>query len=321
MSIQELQSLAASYPTGKPADLIQLAGRHAKRREQEILDILSTAVDVSTDSMLNLGLEPESNPLLLRALNLQYRDFDPKFLVSASIEQLQGHVNSIKGKYFEVLVEQKLNEGERLGELKLVQGQVARLADSPNQPGWDMQIINPDGSIDEELQLKAVKTMGHIREAFEKYPGIRIATPVEIDGAADEILQTNITWEELTDTTTEQLTELGEDAVTDALQKTAEWVFDAVPAFPAVLIIVTEGRAVVLGRSSLNDALGRSASRVQTAAVFSTLGATLAALDAGVITVPTTIASRIAWGQMINRVKMGEFIQSKTEALRLSISA
>jgi len=321
MSIQALQSLATSYPTGKPADLIQLAGRYAKRREQEILDILSTALDVSTDSMLNLGLEPESDPLVLRAFNLQYPRVDPSSLVGASTEQLEGYTRGVKGKYFEVLVEKRLNDGEQLGELTLAPGQLARLADSPIQRGWDLQIINPDGSIDEVVQLKASQNLSYIKQAIERFPDIRVATPVEIDGAAEELLQTNISLQELTDTTTEQLTELGEDAVTDALQKTAEWIFDAVPIFPAVLIAVTEGRAVVLGRSSLDDALRRSASRVQTAAVFSTLGATLAALDAGVITVPTTIASRIAWGQMINRIKMGEFIQSKTEALRLSTSA
>jgi len=322
MSIQALQSLAASYPTGKPVDLIQLAGRYAKRREGELLDILATVGDVSTDSMLNLGLEPESDPLVLRAFNLQYPREDPSDLVGASTERLEGLTRGVKGKYFEVLVEKRLNDGERLGELKLAPGQVARLADSPNQPGWDLQIINPDGSIDEAIQLKASQDLSYIKQALERFPDIRVATPVEIDGAAEELLQTNISLQELTDTTTEQLTELAEDSVTDALQKTAEWVFDAVPIFPAVLIAITEGRVVVLGRSSLDDALRRGASRLKTAAVFSTLGVTLAALGAGgVITVPTTIASRIAWGQMINRIKMGEFIQSKTEALRLSTSA
>lgn len=320
MSTQALQSLAAPYPPGEIRDLIELARQYEQKRDREILDILSTVVDVSTDSLLNLGLEPESNPLVLEAFELQYPNVDPMSLVGASAEKLTGYASGVKGKFFEVLVKDRLNAGEQLGELKLIPGQLAKLAELPNQPGWDMQIINPDGSVAELIQLKASKDLSYIKQALERYPGISIAVPVEVDGAAEEILQTDISWQDLTDTTHEQIGELAEDAVTDALHKTAEWAFDAAPIFPAVLIALTEGGAVFMGRSSLEDALHRGASRLGTAAVFSTLGATLAALDAGLISIPTTTAARIAWSRMVNRIKMGDFIQSKTEALRLLTS-
>ena len=60
----------------------------------------------------------------------------------------------------------------------------------------------------------------------------------------------------------------------------------------AVVIAVTEGRAIFLGRASMEEALHRGAKRLQESAIFTTLGATLTALDAGVISLPTTVAAR-----------------------------
>ena len=200
MSYQHLQSLAQSYSPGNSTRLLQLAKGYARRREQEILDIASVAANVSVNSVLNLGLEPEMNPSLETAFALQYPNKDFNFLEGKSEEYLNGIVNQIKGKYFEVLVRDRLNSGERLGELMLSQGQKAVLAESLTQPGWDLKIINEDGSTAELLQLKATKSMAYIKEAFDKYPDIRIATPSEVDGTAEQLLQTNISNEEIKET-------------------------------------------------------------------------------------------------------------------------
>ena len=115
-----------------------------------------------------------------------------------------------------------------------------------------------------------------------------------------------------------QVGELSEDAITDALHQSAEWVFDAVPLVPAVLVAVTEGRHVLLGRSSIEESLQRGTRRLGRSAAFSTLGATLVALDAGLLSVPVTSAARVAWGRVTNRIAMGGFLQSKTEELQVS---
>ena len=319
MDFDFLRSLADSYPAEDRAALADLARGFERRQQQEILDIAAVAADVSVGSILNLGLEPESDQLVMRAFRLQYPHVAPESLVDYSDVRLPGLANGIKGKYFEVLVEDRLNNGESLGELTLGPGQVARIAESPTQEIWDLEIVNTDdGTVVEALQLKATTSMSYLRRALTDTPDIRVAVPSEIHGVAEEILQTDISNEHMVEAVQRHMGELSEDAVTDALDQSAEWVFDAVPLIPAVLVAVTEGRSVLLGRSSIEQSLRRGARRLGRSALFSTLGATLVALDTGLLSVPGTSAARIAWRRVTNRIAMGEFLQLKTEEIKSS---
>ena len=319
MDFHTLRSLADSYSTKDRSALAELARHFEHRRQQEILDIAAVATDVSVDSILNLGLEPESDPLVMRAFRLQYPNVAPESLVGAAADRLEGLANGIKGKYFEVLVEDRMNNGKILGELTLGPGQVARIAESPTQEGWDLEIVNTDdGSVIEPLQLKATTYMSSVKRALTDNPGIRVAVPSEIDGVAEEILQTNISDEDMAKAVQRHVGELSEDAATDALHQSAEWVFDAVPLVPAVLVAATEGRRVLIGASSIEESLHRGATRLGRSAAFSTLGATLVAIDAGLLSVPVTSAAKIAWGRVTNRIAMGEFLQSKTEEIHMA---
>ena len=167
-----LQSLAAEYPAADETELNDLAKKYERRQQYEILDIAAVATDVSADSILNLGLEPESDPLTAEAFLHQYPHADP-ISPDDSLERLEGLANGIKGKYFELLVADHLNRGESLGELTLGPGQIAQIADSPTQAGWDVQIVNEDdGSVIEELQLKATDSMSYIKSALTEYADI-----------------------------------------------------------------------------------------------------------------------------------------------------
>ena len=190
---KEFQCLAASYPLADPAELIRLARDYEHRRERDILDIAAIAADVSTDSLLNLHLEPERNKALWEAFGL-FTNKDPAVLQQLSSDKVMDYLNGVKGKYFEVLVRNRLNDGKQLGDIgPLFDGQEAVLAESATQPGWDLQIIdNSDGSLVEELQLKATSSLAYVKEALERYPGIQIATTSEINTAAEDILRTNI---------------------------------------------------------------------------------------------------------------------------------
>jgi len=232
---------------------------------------------------------------------------------------LSGLANGIKGKYFEVLVRDRLNSGESLGELRLGPGQIASLAESPTQEGWDLQIRNvEDGSLVEQIQLKASTSMSYIKTALDRYPDIRVAVPSEVDGVKDEILRTDISDNDLSEAVNRQLGEQSEDALTDMLDRSAEWAFDAVPIVSGILVAVTEGRLMLIGRSSLDESLLRGARRLGRSAGFSTLGATLVALDAGILSVPTTTAARIAWARLTNRIASGEYLEMKTLEIRES---
>ncbi|MCH7842515.1 MAG: hypothetical protein IID01_07080 [Chloroflexi bacterium] len=318
--IDSLQRLAEYYPARDRSSLADLASHYRNKSEQEILEIAAIAADVSANSILNLGLEPESDPRFMESFQLQYPNVNLDSLVGASEERLAGLANGIKGKYFEVLVRDRLNNGESLGELRLGPGQVARLAESPTQEGWDLEIVNvEDGSLVEQLQLKATTSMSYVKTALEKYPDIRVAVPSDIDGVKDEILRTDISDNDLTEAVNRQLGEQSEDALNDMLDQSAEWAFDTIPIVSGILVGLTEGRLVLIGQSSLEESLQRGARRLGRSTAFSTLGATLVALDAGILSVPTTTAARVAWSRVTNRIASGEYLQMKTSEILESI--
>ena len=314
-----LERVADLYPVPESADLTDLAMEYERRKQQEFLDIVAVAVAVSVDSILNLRLEPESDSLIADAFRLQYPQAEFASLEGASAEQLAGWANGIKGKYFEVLVADRLNSGESVGELVLGPGQVAIIAESPTQAGWDLQISNSaDGSTVELLQLKATESLGYVRSALDRYPGIRVATTSDIDRVAGQTLQTDISDAELEEAVGQYVGELSEDRVTDVLNQGAEWAFDAIPVIPAVVVAITEGRNVFVGRSDMETALSDGARRIGKAATFSILGATLAALNTGLLSVPATAAARVVWSRVANRIALGEFLELRTLQIQAS---
>ncbi len=135
MGYEQLAALAESYPPQKRESLQELAQEHRSRDERQVLDIAALATDVSLDRITNLGLEPDADPQILEAFKLQYPKVSMESIVGLSEERLGGLANGVKGKYFEVLVRDRLNAGERVGELQLEPGQVAKLAESATQSG------------------------------------------------------------------------------------------------------------------------------------------------------------------------------------------
>lgn len=91
--LKSLQALAEIYDPKTEADLFELAGQYQGRNEQELLDIAAFAADVSVDSITELGLEPEADPLFIEAFRRQYPNVDLEELVGRSPESIQGFVN------------------------------------------------------------------------------------------------------------------------------------------------------------------------------------------------------------------------------------
>ena len=72
MAYEALKTLAESYPPQERETLLALVQDYRSRDEREILELAAIAADVSLDSVLNLGLEPEANPQFWDAFRLQY---------------------------------------------------------------------------------------------------------------------------------------------------------------------------------------------------------------------------------------------------------
>ncbi len=320
MAYQELKILAGSYPAQGHESLSKLAGRYQRRQEREVLELAALASDVSIDDVANLGLEPNSNPQFLEAFRLQYPTVNLESLKDATQERLEGLANGVKGKYFEVLVRNKLQAGERIGDVQLEPGQMAVLAKSQNQLGWDLRIEDSNGEVVENLQLKATDSMSYVKEALDKYPNIRVVVPDELDEQAslrNNVIASNISNDHLENETKAQLGELSEGPVKDLADTSAEFALDAIPWVSAAVIAATEGGMVMLGRSTMKDAMQRGKGRLVRAGAYSTVGTVLMMSPAGPIAIPTTVALRIAEGRIRNISAVGDHMEEKTlEILR-----
>ena len=174
---EALTILAEKYPPQSQDTLLALADKFRIRNEKEVLEMAALAADVGLDDMVNLGLEPDVNPQLMEALDT-YPAIKENLLATGALSQ--GQLNNIKGKYFEMLVRDRLNDGEALGELLLEPGQTARLATSVSEKGWDLEVIDQNGESVELLQLKATESMSYVKGTLEKYPDYRIVVPSEM---------------------------------------------------------------------------------------------------------------------------------------------
>ena len=319
MGYEGLTPLAESYPAQERDALFELAQEYRHRDEREVLEVAAIAADVSLDDVQNLGLEPEANPQILEAFERQYPNETLESLRGQSPEQLQGWVNGVKGKYFEVLVRDRLRARDRLGELQLEPGQRVELAPSPTQPGWDLRIENEDGSTDELLQLKATESMRYVKDALEKYPNIRVVVPSEIDDSSNKIVGSGISDEQLEGVTDAQMSEIGESGLKNLADHAAEGVADSIPLVSMITTGVIEGRNVLTGRSTLRESLRRGAKRTGRAAAYDAAGTALGFTG---VAVPVVVGLRIVEGRVTRLVAFGDNLEARTVELgRLAASA
>ena len=319
MSYEKLRVLSKTYPPRERDELLELAQKYLKRNEREVMEVAAIAADVSTDRLVNLGLEPEADPQFREALFRQYPNVDIEGLVGASEERLKGLANGVKGKYFEIRVRDRLNAGERVGELELQPGQTARLAESSTQSGWDLRIENEDGTTGELLQVKATESMSYVKRALVEHPDIRVVVPSEVDDEADEILGTDIPNQQLDKITQTQISEMTESQVEDLLDKGAEAAFDSIPFISMVATGVVEGGNFLTGRATLRESFMRAAKRTGRAGIYNVIGVALAPTGVGV---PVAIGMRIAEGRVSKRIALVENLEARTRELeRLTVSA
>lgn len=126
----------------------------------------------------------EDNPDISEAISKAYPNLVASEIEFDTEEQLMGFINGVKGKLFEINVAEKLNNGERVGDLELADGQFIELSNLPNQEGYDLMIYNDDGSVEEFYQLKATDSLSYVKQTIEDNPDYEIITTSEV---ADEI--------------------------------------------------------------------------------------------------------------------------------------
>ena len=315
MDYDELVSLADSYPDAEKKALLELARQDELRKEREILEVAAIPANLTVGGSIADRLFPEVDPLLAKAFAMQYPDVDPSVLVGMKPEQLAGFIGGVKGKYFEVLVADRLNAGATLGDLRLGPGQMARLASSPFQPGWDLEILGRSGRSLEQIQLKATESMSYVKDALEKHPDIRVAVPAGVGGASGSVISTNISNAHLEKAAQGYVEEISKVGLAAAMAEATGFVLRTVPLTSLVIITTTEGYRVLAGRTTLRAAMSAGSRRLAKATAYNVIGKALAAAGLGPMAIPVMTALGVAETRVSEQVKLSDGLGARAKEL------
>lgn len=310
MPSARLWSLSRKYAGAgdKPAgEAFQRAfSRFLKANRESLLDITVAAASAH----IGVGVGPEDvDPLLLQAIYDTNPSLKETSWFSLDEAALQGAVNTAKGKYFEYLVVEKLNQGEQVGPLLLQPGQSAVVAESMNQPGWDLRIVDEHGAALEYLQLKATDSVGYIRTALERYPDIEILATGEV-AHSGLVLDSGIS-----DQTLRMHVGAGVDAADVSLSESFLEYFN--PLLPLAAMAMYEGYRLSVGTQSMDAFKLALARRSQRMVATQLIGATVYALGGGFIAIPAALAGGLIFDRTINQAAIQTAYQSHRSKLLL----
>lgn len=282
--------------------------KYLKKRRDAIIDSLIASANLS----INI-FDSDADPLALEAIKMTNPNFDPSALQDYSDEQLTGIINSAKGKYFELLVAEKLNNGEQVSDLILPKGYHAELAESLTQPGWDLVIVNQSGDIAEHLQLKATESLSYIAKALNKYPEIKILAADEVaekfpDGY-DMVIDSDIPNKDITDTVKEALN--SDD------QGFMERFADSFhPLMPLSIIVAIEGYKVFTKKQTTEKAIKNGSERFGRSLFSTAIGSLLFALGGGFLSLPAAFTAGLYYRRLNNMRKVADTMKENILKVR-----
>lgn len=175
------------------ARLAQIKAAQAAGRRTELLDTLVVGGMTLEQIAQGAPVPPEIEKAFELAYpNLAQHETLADAVNHASTSQLAGLTDGVKGKLFELKLLDHLNHGG------LPDGFHAVLAQSATQPGWDLQVLAPDGHVASLIQAKATDSVEYVRHALEQYPNIPITSTHEVYahlaalGAAEHVTDSGV---------------------------------------------------------------------------------------------------------------------------------
>lgn len=323
MAYGELQDLGRLYPPQDKDALLALSRDYERRYQREILELSAIAAE-GVQNVWNLGLEPELDPQVSEAFQLQYPNETTDSLresIASSVNPggtIDGWERGIRGKYFELLVRDELKAGENVGDIKLGPGEDAALAENPTEDGWDLNIVDEDGNIIRKVSLKAVQDFDDVEGALEDYPEYPVMTTAdhESEAVANELVSTTShNREDLVKIVEGQIDELTEGAAENLAEQGLEVAFDSIPFASLPIFVGTEIRNMRKNGRSFKEALRMSRVRLVRSGVYSTIEAAVNATPAAPVSIPVTMALRLTQTRIGHRVAQDNYMEEKTEEI------
>lgn len=278
-------------PAELRADVLELLARYRLRvRVASLVDAAADAAGAwamfDSDHLDVDALTPE----LREAFEAAFPNMSLHDLVNRSPEAIEGISTAWRGKLYEVIVAKRLNAGEWVGGIHLDAGHTAVLADSANQPGWDIAISDEHGRLLEHLSLKATASASYIREALERYPDTRILATEDLHGLADH-LATHVAIDDRVSAS--DLVHQVDAPLGDLHDSPAMEVFeDIAPYLAYALIVIQEGVLVARKRKPAAALVLDGAARGAKSLVARGVGA-VAAVAAPALAAPAAFMTRL----------------------------
>lgn len=313
---------AKSESTLVPPEIIALRDQYRERREQSLLDAAAAAVSLSTivsaDSIDFGAITPQMH----EAFELAYPNDDLAERLAGldpdNAAQLTGFMSNWRGKYFEVLVRDELNSSGQVGDLVLIDGQSAVLASDISQPGWDLQIVSDAGVPVSEIQLKATESVSYVKNALERYPDVGVLTT---EAASDFSAAIN----SVVDVVTPQAIDMATDKLKSGILAVAKEIEDsslqdAVEAIgmglPVLMTIGAQGTMCLIGRQTLSQAVSVSIDQAIATGAAEVVDGLVALTGAGLLSVPASIATRLAFARHGAFSGLSDQVSEDTERIR-----
>ena len=320
---REIIRLANEYrrsygSSGNVSDRMKVLYNHyIKKHDSALMDSAAAAAALYGIFMADQIDFSKITPQMEEAFNLAYPNVELSSLADLSPDQIEGYIAAWKGKYFEVLVRDQLNAGEWVGDIHLEPGQVAQLAESAAQTGWDLQILNSDGTIANEIQLKATDSLSYVKEALERYPDIQVLTTDEVDipeELHEKILSSGFSNESLEKTIVEPMSSLFDTPLEN-------FVEGILPGLPFVIIAVGETQKVLMGKKSYENAFRKLIERSAKTVISVGVGSIVYLLDGGIISLPATIITRLGIDRYQLLDQLGKHIDKEIHKTRKLLPA
>jgi hypothetical protein len=255
--------------------------RFLRRKRQSLLDV---AMEASA-AQVQAGADFEDlDPRLQQAVRDTNPGLDQSSWFSMDAEE---HIGAVVDR---------LNAGEQVGDLVLASGQQALIAESMTQPGWDVRIVNDEGTVVQYLQMKATDSGAYIREALERYPDFQIVSTSEVAGQLDGhamVLDAGIDDDELRRQVGGAVG-LADEAVTE------RFVDYFCPLWPLMAIAAMEGYRVSIGQASIDAFVEQMAARGKRLLAIKLAGATVFALGGGLLAIPAGLAGGLWYDRFRN---------------------
>ncbi|SEG13254.1 hypothetical protein SAMN05421819_1898 [Bryocella elongata] len=249
---------------------------------------------------------------VIEAYHAQYPQMHASFVeevhhLAANPAALQGFVNGVKGKLFEIDYVQWLNAGH------LPHGCVAELAHSATQPAWDIVVRDSHGHIQELLQLKATDSIAYVRDAIAAHPHVDVVVPHELYermSAHPELLH------HLVD---------GKAHLLEMNQRVAEGIHHADVAhvgfhIPVVAIAFAAWESFSRyrrGELTREEEIARFFERSALATFANAAGwAAHVVTHSSLLTVPAGMMARMAGGQLVHNVRRRKILDAKMVIVR-----